>query len=134
MVLEGLDALKRRLDLRRVLKKYLLTNFEEIAKSDLILDAPLNPSFQPSRERETCNLRQVLDTPLLKESSKWIDSVVDMMSGYNDALDRAVDKLAAQDLSVGQAVVSMIQNLAGKVELPNVWSKVPSKARIPRQG
>lgn len=50
MVLEGLDALKRRLDLRRVLKKYLLTNFEEIAKSDLILDAPLNPSFQPSRQ------------------------------------------------------------------------------------
>lgn len=134
MVEEGLDALQRRLDLRRVLKRYLLSNFQDVAKSDLILDAPLDPPSPPSRERETINLRHVLDTPLLKESSKWVDRVVDMMSGYNDALDRAVDKLAAQDFSVGQAVLSMIQTLAGKVELPNIWSKVPSKARILRQG
>jgi hypothetical protein len=134
MVGEGLDALQRRLDLRRVLKKYLLSNFQEIAKKDLILDALLDPPFQPSRERETLNLRQILDTPLSKEWPKWVDSVVDMMSGYDDVLDQAVDRLAAQDFSVGQAVLSKIQTLAGKVEVPNVLSKAPSKARMSRQG
>jgi hypothetical protein len=133
MVEEGLDALQRRMDLRRVLKKFLLSSYPEIVKSDLILDALFDPPFQPSRERETLNLRHVLDTPLLKESSKLVDSVVDKMSGYNDVLDRAVDKLAAQDFSVGQAVLAKIQTLAGNLELPNVWSKVHSKARMLRQ-
>lgn len=134
MMDEGLDALQRRLDLRRVLKKYLLSNYREIDESELILDAVLDPPSQPLQEKKTVNLRHVLDTPLLKESSKWIDGIVDMLGGYSDVFDQFVDKSAANDSSVGQSLISKIQTLAGKVELPNVLSKVPSKAGILRQG
>jgi hypothetical protein len=98
------------------------------------LDADLDPPSQPLQEKKTVNLRHVLDTPLLKESSKWIDGIVDMLGGYSDVFDQFVDKSAANDSSVGLSLISKIQTLAGKVELPNLWSKVPSKAGILRQG
>jgi len=134
MMDEGINALQRRLDLRRVLTKYVLATFD-INKTDLILDAPLDPPSQPSlRVRDTINLRQVLDTPLLKEMEQWVDVALDHVGGHFDTLDQLVDKVAAEDTSVGRALISKLQTLAGKVEVPNTWSKVPSKAGMLRPG
>lgn len=134
MMDEGLNALQRRLDLRRVLTKYVLATYD-VDKSGVILDAPLDP---PTRTlpmtRDTLNLRQVLDTPLLKEVETWVDAAIDLVGGHFDTLDQLVDKLAADDSSAGKALVTKLHTLAGKVEIPNLWAKVPTKAGILRPG
>ena len=129
MVDEGFNALQRRLDLRRVLTKYVLASWPDVNKTDLILDAVLDPP-RPKEVagKDTVNLRHVIDTPLLKETAKWVDAVVDQLSGYNDMVDQFVDNLAAEGPTVGHVLVSNVQALAGKVEVPKVASKIPNKA------
>jgi hypothetical protein len=131
MMDEGVNAIQRRLDVRRVLTNHLLSTFD-VSEADLILDAPLDPPTQnmPATKPITLNLRQVMDTPLLKEMERWIDAALDHVGGHFDSLDQLVDKLAADNSSVGKALMSKLQTLAGKVEIPNVWAQVPTKAGI----
>lgn len=119
---EGLEALKRRQDLRRVLIRSVLSKFE-VNKQDLILDAPLDAPKQPvATAPSTINLRQVMDVPLLKEMESWIDLALDHVGGHFDSLDQLVDKLAADESSVGKVLISKLQTLAGKIDIPNIWA------------
>ena len=132
---EGLEALKRRQDLRRVLIRSVLSKFDDVDKQDLILDAPLDAPRQPvTTAPSTINLRQVMDVPLLKEVESWIDLALDHVGGHFDSLDQLVDKLAADESSVGKVLISKLQTLAGKIDIPNIWAKVPTKAGMLRPG
>lgn len=136
MMDEGINALMRRhLDVRQVLTRFVLANYEDILEKDFILDASLDPPLQPIlRARDSINLRQVVDTPLLKEVAQWVDAALDRVGGHVDSLDQLVDSLAADDTSVGKTLIAKLQSLAGKVELPNIWAKVPTRAGILRPG
>jgi hypothetical protein len=63
-----------------------------------------------------------MDVPLLKEMESWIDLALDHVGGHFDSLDQLVDKLAADESSVGKVLISKLQTLAGKIDIPNIWA------------
>jgi hypothetical protein len=114
LVEEGLLALLKHADLRNVLRKAVL-ELDPSAES-IILDAdlPVPPPRIP--QRDSINLRRVLDTPLLFHTIDWIDQLVEMCGGYNDQLDQWLDSFAD---SVGEMAVSRLVEASGKVEIPH---------------
>ena len=100
--------------------------------ADVILDALLPPlatlTRLPSRPASPTNLRQALNSEwLFYGSTKLIDTIVDWISGYNDALDGALDSLIqshAGEQSVGRIVVSRLLQVAGNIPLPSPVQKL----------
>jgi hypothetical protein len=117
MVEEGLLALHRHADLRTVLQQKVL-ELDPSSADSIILDADF-PMMQPTiPDRDTINLRRLLDTPLLTKTADWIDQLVEICGGYNDTLDQLLDSLAGRE-SVGETLVRRLLKELGRVEIPH---------------
>ena len=72
--------------------------------------------------RHVVNLRQVLDTPTLREESLLVDLFLDVISGKHDTLDDLMDTYVhgnvKNDKAVGKAVAASLFKAAGKVNVP----------------
>jgi hypothetical protein len=150
----GLDALERKKDIRPALLRRLA--MESIDTSHIILDADLDDSFDSvnaaklrqklSRPQDTVSLRRLLAMPITTQFAPTIvDRALDLVSGYNDALDQVLDSiivahqtaLAANDddnddtdrSSIGKELIHRLLELAGKVQLP-----IPAAVRQSKVG
>lgn len=150
----GLDALERKKDIRSALLHRLA--MEAIDTSHIILDADLDDSFSTvnaaklrqklTRPQQTVSLRRLLAMPITTQFAPTIvDGVLDLVSGYNDALDQVLDSIivahqtalaATGDESVdvdrssiGKELVHRLLEVAGKVQLP-----VPAAVRQSKLG
>ena len=92
-----------------------------------------SPSTQPQHRQQhgharggdsshVVNLRQVLDTPTLREGSLLVDLFLDFISGKHDTLDDLMDTYVygnvKNDKAVGKAVAASLFKAAGKVNVP----------------
>lgn len=119
----GLDALYRQKDPREAILKAVLEdgNVPATDVSKIILDAILLPENQLNLPHDKPrNLRQLLNGPGVGLTAAFINTVVDLISGYYDPLDLFLDRLAVewatQDL--GNAVVTRLLEQAAKVPVP----------------
>lgn len=116
IVEEGLLVLHRHEDLRSALQQKIV-QLDPKAK-DIILDADF-PMMQPTiPERDTINLRRILDTALMTKIANWIDQLVEIGGGHNDALDHFLDSFAGRE-SVGEKLVRLLFETSGRVEIPH---------------
>ena len=136
MLEEGLQALKRKQNVQAVLSRYVAQlRPEEESSSQLILDAMLPPPARPYvPPPDKVSLRQVLDSNLLQQSAKVLDSLVDLVSGSNDMLDQAIDYLEREGEggSVGRTLVSKLLHSVGNIYVPNP-ERFTTKAGILRE-
>jgi hypothetical protein len=150
----GLDALERKKDVRAALLHRLA--MENIDTSRIILDADLDDSFSSvnaaklrqklARPQQAVSLRRLLGMPVTTQFAPTIvDGVLDLISGYNDALDQVLDSIivahqtalaASGDenvdsdrSSIGKELIYRLLELSGKVQLP-----IPAAVRQSKLG
>lgn len=118
----GLDAIHHNKDVRSALLR--AWEATSVDSSKLILDADLS---QAPRRKEPIvpnrvNLRNLIDTPTLHESSMVVDWLLDWVSGKHDGLDDFLDKYVyasvPDDKAVGKEAVARLLQAAGKVDIP----------------
>lgn len=118
IVEEGLGALQLGASLRNVMRKKIM-ELDPSVKS-IILDADLTPPIPKIPDRETTNLRRLLETPLVLQLGSGIDHLVELAGGYNDQLDQWLDSVAGGRESIGEMVVRRLLEKSGKVEIPSL--------------
>lgn len=128
IVEEGLLALQMHADLRNVLRKKIVEL--DPSASTIILDADLPPPTPKIPARDSMNLRQIIETPIVFKLAGAIDIFVEMVGGYNDQLDQWLDSVAGGRKSVGEMVVRQFLEESGKLEIPTVEA---AKGRLPPQ-
>lgn len=150
----GLDALERKKDVQAALLHRLA--MENIDTSRIILDADLDDSFSSvnaaklrqklARPQQTVSLRRLLAMSVTTQFAPTIvDGVLDLVSGYNDALDQVLDSIivahqtalaASGDenvesdrSSIGKELIYRLLELAGKIQF-----HVPAAVRQSKLG
>ena len=128
----GLDAIYRRKDLRQAILYAIEESSSSVSGADgIILDAELNQSNRPgttnkktsgSGTNRSRSLRQVIDGPFLSDSMvRFINLVLDSVSGYNDRFDQFIDRLAAQNenSNIGHVIGTRLLKACGRLTLPD---------------
>lgn len=88
-------------------------------------------SDEDDRETQLRTLKDLVSTPLYHKFIEAIDSSVDFVGGYNEALDNLIESIGGnEDFGVGKNVRAVLDKLLSKVQVPDEYSQLEKKAGV----
>ncbi len=115
---DGLQAYFRGRDPRQAVLRRVIEAHPSVNASEALIELPSSSDNSRSERAAPKNLRQLLDSPLIMESARSINMIVDSMGGYSDWFDQYIDGLGVDD--VGKVVINALMQRAGSINLPPV--------------
>ena len=113
---DGLHAYFRGRDPRQAVLRRVIEAYPAVDTSEALIELQSDNSG-PGRATPK-NLRQLLDSPLMMESARGINTIIDSMGGYSDWFDQYIDGLGVDD--VGKVFIQALMQKAGSVKLPPI--------------
>eukprot|EP00979_Chaetoceros_neogracilis_P001301 scaffold227_cov236-Chaetoceros_neogracile.AAC.2 len=84
-------------------------------------------------DNEALTLKDLLSFPLYSKLIDKIDSTVDFIGGYNEAVDRLIDTIGGnEDGGIGKNLEKILNRLTAKVEVPKKYQELQKKAGVTR--
>ena len=85
-------------------------------------------------------LKDMMNVPIIPQMLRSLDEGIEMVAGYNEALDQVIDFIAGlnsdasvgndEEGTVGKTIESGLLHLLGKVDVPNQFYDMKKKAGI----
>ncbi|GAX18162.1 hypothetical protein FisN_25Hh145 [Fistulifera solaris] len=115
---DGLQAFFRGRDPRQAVLRKVIEAHPSVDASEALIELPSSSDISRQERAAPKNLRQLLDSPLIMESGRSINMIVDSMGGYSDWFDQYIDGLGVDD--VGKVVINALMQRAGRINLPPI--------------
>mmetsp|Transcript_5619 Transcript_5619/g.8566 ORF Transcript_5619/g.8566 Transcript_5619/m.8566 type:complete len:422 (-) Transcript_5619:25-1290(-) len=97
---------------------------------ETIMNQPDSP-YPEEDVDEPLTLKDLLSFPLYSKLIDKVDSTVDFIGGYNDAIDRLIDAIGGnEDGGVGKNLEKILNRLALKVEVPKEYNELKLKSGV----
>ncbi|GAX10007.1 hypothetical protein FisN_25Lh145 [Fistulifera solaris] len=113
---DGLQAYFRGRDPRQAVLRRVIEAHPSVDGSRALIELPSSSDNSRAERAAPKNLRQFLDSPLVLESARSINMIVDSIGGYSDWFDNYIDGLGVDD--VGKVVINALMQRAGSINLP----------------